>query len=674
MYNIHNSATVYVSQTLGSDDLSGLSPTREEGRNGPFQTLRRALKLIRSMRATGMGQPMTIALTEDYHLNEPLSLTDGVDGVTLTSYGSKKRVLGGVRIDGWRPDTFMGVSCLSAKLPPREDGERWCFTDLFVNGKRASVTRYPKEGMLTLVDTEEKPRDGRYHGSPQNAGTSRWFVVHPEDLAGIDRVEDAIINYHHYWVDEHSPIESYDYESGKLVMRYTSRFSVSARYDTDTYGATRYYLTNVPNTFSRAGEWYLDRETQTVYYIPADDSVTADTIEAYAPILSRLIEIEGEDIHLQNLELTVTTGDYASVRRTDPATGEKILCGSDSQSVCSAPGAVTFTRSARCEMTDCYLHGVGIHGVNITEGCRHIRIEHNHIEDICAGGIRICGGAVGCDPAEKTQTCAVIGNHIAYCGIRYAAGCGVLVMHASDNEICDNEIHDLSYSGISAGWVWGYADSATYGNRICRNHIYRIGMGNLSDMGGIYLLGPQKGTVVAENRIHDVSCAQYGAWGIYLDEGSSFVTLEKNVVFRAMSNCLHLHYGSQNVVRNNLFFGGSSPCIRIGQEELHQQILFEQNILVTDGAPFYSYRGDHSIAARRNLLWDLQSKTPMAFRHKHGEEISLSDWQTLYGHDRGSILADPMLKDPANGDFTLSERSPAYDLGFSPLPDAVAKR
>ena len=193
-------------------------------------------------------------------------------------------------------------------------------------------------------------------------------------------------------------------------------------------------------------------------------------------------------------------------------------------------------------------------------------------------------------------------------------------------------------------------------------------------MGGIYLLGPQKGTVVAENRIHDVSCAQYGAWGIYLDEGSSFVTLEKNVVFRAMSNCLHLHYGSQNVVRNNLFFGGSSPCIRIGQEELHQQILFEQNILVTDGAPFYSYRGDHSIAARRNLLWDLQSKTPVAFRHKHGEEISLADWQTLYGHDRGSILADPMLKDPANGDFTLSERSPAYDLGFSPLTDAVAKR
>ena len=110
------------------------------------------------------------------------------------------------------------------------------------------------------------------------------------------------------------------------------------------------------------------------------------------------------------------------------------------------------------------------------------------------------------------------------------------------------------------------------------------------------------------------------------------------------------------------------------QEELHQQILFEQNILVTDGAPFYSYRGDHSIAARRNLLWDLQSKTPVAFRHKHGEEISLADWQTLYGHDRGSILADPMLKDPANGDFTLSERSPAYDLGFSPLPDAVAKR
>lgn len=67
------------------------------------------------------------------------------------------------------------------------------------------------------------------------------------------------------------------------------------------------------------------------------------------------------------------------------------------------------------------------------------------------------------------------------------AGCGILLMHASECEISDNEIHDLEYTGISIGWCWGYADSSTYGNIIKGNHIYDIGKGNLSDMGGIYL-------------------------------------------------------------------------------------------------------------------------------------------------------------------------------------------
>lgn len=224
-----------------------------------------------------------------------------------------------------------------------------------------------------------------------------------------------------------------------------------------------------------------------------------------------------------------------------------------------------------------------LYGVNIKEGCHHIRIERNRIEDICAGGVRICGGAIGCDPSEITSDCSVIGNHISHVGRRYAAGCGVLIMHAHDNEICDNEIHDLYYSGISAGWVWGYADSATWGNRICRNHIYNIGGENLSDMGGVYLLGKQRGTIVSENRIHDVTCAQYGAWGIYLAE------------------------------------------------------------------------------------------RPTAFLHKRGETISLDEWQSLYGHDRGSIVADPKLEGIAEEDFTLSPDSPVYALGFSPLPDAVVK-
>jgi len=676
MYSMKNSNTFYVSQSSGNDYFSGLAPAADEYGNGPFQTLDRALRLIRQMRLTGVDKPLTIELVDDYYLSAPLSLTNGLKRLTIESYGSRKRIIGGVRIEGWQRDTFHDIPCFSAKLPEKEDGGAWAFTDLFVNGKRAKTTRYPKEGMLYLVDTEEQIRSGVHFHAEHNSGNSKWFIVHPEDLAELDRIEDATINYYHYWIDEHSPIESYDRESGKLVMAYTSRFSCSAIYEKDSHGATKYYLTNVPNTFGAPCEWYLDREAQTVYYIPEDPSISPEEIEAFAPTVSHLFEIEGEDLRIRDLELTCTTGDYASITPqslNNELPSKPIQYGGDIQSVCWAPAAIRIQQATRCEISDCYLHGLGIHGIEIGTACRNVRIEDNHIEDICAGGIKILGRCVDEDTALTTANCTIRGNHIHHCGRRYAAGCGILAMHTSDNEIFDNEIHDLEYSGISAGWVWGYTDSTSYGNRILRNHIYNIGNGNLSDMGGIYLLGRQRGTVVAENRIHDVTCFTYGAWGIYLDEGSSYITVEKNVIYRTGRESLHLHYGSHNVVKNNIFFGGASGCVRVSKDEYHEQIVLEQNIMITDGAPFYTRRGAHTLASRRNILWDRSGNAPILFEHKDGTRYDRQTWQETFGHDKGSLFADPKLERLEDFDFTLAQDSPALSLGFQPLPVRVAK-
>ena len=645
--------------------------------NGPYKTLAAAISAVKSFRDAGVLRPMTISLLDDEYLGSPLEINN-IPNLTLESYGKRCRIIGGFKVSGFSADTFMGTPCLSAKVPRKENGETYDFTDLYVNGEVAKATRFPKNGELKLLDTEGEhvndPSQSKYYSA-----TSKWFDVIPSDLEGIDNITDAIINYYHFWVDEHSPIESYDKQSGRIVMKYRSRFSATCDYDNAFNGAVLYYLTNVPNTFSAPGEWYFDKKTCTLYYIPKDESETADSIDAFIPTLDKLLSVESNDVIFRNVEFTCTKGDYASRMKYDNEKKRFAPCddesfGSDIQSVCWAPGAIRLKKSERVSFDSCVIGCVGIHGIEISQGCKNIRIENSRIENILAGAIKIEGGGVSSAPEAKTSNCIIRNNHIRACGKRYSAGCAVLVMNASCNEISENEIHDTEYSGISVGWVWGYADSATYGNIIKRNHIYDIGKGNLSDLGGIYTLGKQSGTVISENRIHGIKCKRYGAWGIYLDEGSSYIKVEKNVVYDAGTECFHLHYGSHNTVKNNIFLATGKYCIKTDKEEPHDELIFERNLLITDGIPvFHPTTGVNTIHSASNIIYDISGKPPILMRAADGTEYSLEAWRNKFSLDKGSIVANPNLCDINNHNLTPLATDALSAIGFEPIPEYVTE-
>lgn len=669
MLSIRNSSTLYVDRLNGDDKkLSGLSPVNDGYGNGPYKTVEHALAIIKDLRKTGHFQPITVAFVNDYLLNTPISVTPEVYGVTFRSYKERKRIIGGEPILGWERGEFNGVPCLTALLPEKANGEKYSFTSLFVNGERAKVTRYPKSGTMTVIDTEEKKRiDDR-----GLIGHSKWFIPRPEDINGLSGIEDATVNFYHFWIDEHSPVEKFDAENGIITMRYPSRFSLTAMYEQRAWSDMYYYLSNLPTTFSEPGEWYLDRNLGRVYYIPRNEAEW-DNIEAFYPTSDRLFNIETKDITIENLELSVTRCEYESRMVVDRET--KLLCegeevyGGDGQSVSCGFGAIDIVNSRRIRIKNCHIHSLGIYAVAVGIGSSHIRVENCLIEDIAAGGIRIYGGAVESPEGTKTSDCYIGFNTIRNFGRIFEAGCGVLICHASDNTVENNEIHDGGYSGISAGWVWGYADSSTYGNIIRRNHIYNIGKGNLSDMGGIYLLGKQPGTVISENRIHDVICQNYGGWGIYLDEGTSYVTVEKNLVYRTGEECFDLHYGSHNVVRNNIFVGlsGHYP-IRTSKNELHQEVLFEGNLIVSNGSVIYNPEsGFNTFTSSRNIFWDLKNGTPTLTTSQSGEDLTLEKWQSIYAEDAESRIINPRFKDVEKEDFTLPEDSEIFALGFEPL-------
>ena len=225
--------------------------------------------------------------------------------------------------------------------------------------------------------------------------------------------------------------------------------------------------------------------------------------------------------------------------------------------------------------------------------------------------------------------------------------------------IVHNLIHDFYYTAISIGWTWGYGPALATGNRIEWNHVHHVGALSdgdgpiLSDMGGIYTLGNQRGTVIRNNLFHDIAGIRYGGWGIYFDEGTTGILAENNIVYRTTHGGFHQHYGKDNIVRNNIFAFGRDAQLQRTRAEPHPSFTFERNIVYWDTGNLLAgnWDGDQYTAAS-NLLWRTDEKPmelPAAFQAGH------------------SLIADPLFVAPANGDFSLRPESSAFGLGFKPI-------
>lgn len=649
-----NSSAIYVSGELGDDCFGGFSPAPDGKGDGPIKSIWRLEEMINSMRVADSARPITVRFMGDYELDKAITLgASTVDSryndffktadITFESYkDSRARIIGGRRLKGFKKDRFNGVDCISLHIPEVESG-KWLFTDLYVNGKPAKPARYPKEGTLKAITTENP------NGSVLGNG-SKWFIAFKEDLNHLKGVEDAIVSFNHYWIDEHSPVEAYDRETGMLTLKYRSRFFISVNYDQNKRSDLNYYLENIAETFSAPGVWFLDVKKGMLYYIPNEDE-NSDELEIIAPTVKHFANIHGTSdnkvtgIRFRNLDFIATKGDYCSTSDlvSNPDTPDETYAA-DAQSCYAAHGAFRFENADVCAIENCHISCTGVHAIEINKGCENMRIENCRISECGAGGIKIWGtAAADTEDLRPTNHNIIRGNIIKNCGKRWAASCGVLICHSAHNEVSDNEICNLEYSGVSVGWVWGYDHSTTYGNIIRNNHIHHIGQGRLSDMGGIYLLGKQHGTVVSGNIVHDVISSNYGGMGIYTDEGSSYITVENNIVFRCKECCYQHHYGKHNTVRGNVFAFAGRALFDISRREDRSSVLIEENIFISDGSPAYvagyGFLGA-DFTSSKNTYWDLSGKEPLMMKHKTGD-IHFTDWQSYYGYDAESKIEKP---------------------------------
>ncbi len=666
---------------LGDDKWSGRLPDpNAEGTDGPLASLARARDLLRQRKQQGRWRgPATVWIRGGrYELAAPLVFTpDDSAPVTYAAYPGEQPVLsGGRRITGWRVAPHPIYPTLGevwmAELPDVAAG-KWVFRQLFVNGERRHRPRLPK------IAPGSDGRDDFYriaHAANirlENAsiadlfdGSDR-FTAAPGQFDAWRNLDDVEVVLLHYWVEERMSVASYDPEAREVVF---TRRTVFALRDDFTPRYARYYVDNVFEALTEPGEWYLDRTTGRLYYVPLPGE-RIEAIEAYAPAVEQLLRLDGDPDHSRYVEFLCFRGivfEHADWRAFDLSP----------QAACHLPGALALTGARYCAIEDCVVRRVGYYGIELGDGCRGIRIVGNDIGDLGGGGVKL-GGADACGPpCRRNGDHCITDNHIHDGGKVFHSAVGVLARHTFGNRIAHNHIHDFYYSGISCGWVWGYAESVSRDNRLEKNHIHDLGKGWLSDMGGIYTLGVQPGTVIRGNLIHDVEKANYGGWAIYLDEGSAHILVEDNVCYNTSSQPHHTHYGRENILRNNIWAFGREGMVALSRAEEHVSYTFERNIVLAHGQPIFigGYANDfskRSVISDLNLFWDAAGVEPTLMATQRDGRIhaapafGLAQWQAATGNDRNSIIADPGFTDPARFDFTLSPDSPAWRLGFRPI-------
>jgi hypothetical protein len=226
------------------------------------------------------------------------------------------------------------------------------------------------------------------------------------------------------------------------------------------------------------------------------------------------------------------------------------------------PATIELDAAEACAFDHCRFEHLGGTAVWFRRACKNNRLSRCRIRDVAGNGVNVGEPNVAVPSPEAvaagralspvSQGNAITHSRIEHAGALYHGAVGVWIGMAKATEVSSNEIRNLPYTGISVGWNWTPAPTVCEGHLLASNHIHHV-MQLLSDGGGIYTLGRQPGTILRGNVIHDVSvnAGRAESNGIFMDEGSSEMLVESNIIYNIARSPIRFHKAQKNTLRNN---------------------------------------------------------------------------------------------------------------------------
>ena len=621
----------------------------------PLGSLNGAVNKLRSLRsAGGLNNPVEVIIGDgNYFMAEPLDLISDDSGtadapVTFRAEeGAHPVFCGGKPIVGFEK---VSETLWRAKVP-EVVAYGWQFEQLYVNGKRATRAKSPNTGFYHLKNSSDTILNAGGELAPELA--IQQFTLFPDGAYQISKYskkdfESSVITFYHNWDITRNRVYTFDYNTSTAIVIGTAAKSYN-RINT----RSRYNLENFKAALDTCGEWFLDRSGD-LYYMPLPGE-TLENLEVIAPVTDRFITIRGDEKSskkVENIRFENLSFQFA---------GYKMPFAGNPQAQAAFPiEAVIMADFARnIQFSNCEIAHTGTNAFWFRNACNDCSVEHCYIHDLGAGGVKIGDLSIPSNLDLLTRNITVDNNIIRSGGYVFPCAVGAILFNASDSRITHNEIADFRYSGVSVGWVWGYAFSPSKRNTVAFNHIHHLGWGELCDMGGVYCLGSSEGTTVSSNVIHHVFSFDYGGWGLYTDEGSTGIILENNLVYNCKIAGFHQHYGKENVIRNNIFANNVKSTLQSTRVEDHLSFTFTNNIILFGSGNLLSSNWEKiNMVSDHNSYWDTRTKDVRFAK------LSFTEWQKS-GKDLHSVIADPGFVNPAKFDFHIKNKALLRKIGFN---------
>ena len=352
------------------------------------------------------------------------------------------------------------------------------------------------------------------------------------------------------------------------------------------------YLANALSLLTNAGQWYLDSDQGKLYLKP-EPGIDMSKVDVELPQLTVLLSIGGSlddpvrDLVFRHIRFSHTTWlgpsgqeGYASQQSGSYLTGHPPTYPADPLASCpqgcpafesmrnewmqmpasvqvSAAGRITFDGDIFAHLGQ-YALGIGndanamLSGVGLGTG--DITVESSVFID-CAGGAILAGGVQRDahhphDPRQINRQLIVQNNRIQSVSKDFQDNSAILSTYVEGAVILHNDISDVPYDAIDIGYGWGIQDPSGNPNYRVRmrgydwpqNLVYRtptthhdvvVASNRIHDAkklfhdgGAIYNLSASPGTLITENYIFE----NHSRIALYLDEGSRYITVRKNVV------------------------------------------------------------------------------------------------------------------------------------------------